>query len=217
VTTNGLQVVTNIVYDNVGYQEPGKTVPDASTMSLQTVNSDPIAVPDELSVIQNHSLNVGKDWFLTNDLDPDGDPIAPTGVGTTSAEGAVVALAADLLTYTPVTDFTGRDTFTYTISDDRGGTNTAIVNLTVLPIAGAATPVVYGPELQGDEFVVRFEGVPGYTYTVESADDLEGPWGKVANLRAPTSGELWGTGIFEFRENIGARRQRFYRTVFPSY
>ncbi|WP_178863992.1 Ig-like domain-containing protein, partial [Thiomicrorhabdus cannonii] len=36
-------------------------------------------------------------------------------------------------TYTPVADYNGPDSFTYTITDGQGGTDTAMVTLTVNP------------------------------------------------------------------------------------
>ena len=67
-------------------------------------------------------------------------------------------------------------------------------------------------------FVVRFAGIPGYTYTVEATDDVGSPsWTKQANLTAPLTDQGLGVGIFEFSQSTGAATSRFYRTVYPSY
>ena len=47
------------------------------------------------------------------------------------------------LRYTPASGYSGADSFSYTISDGRGGTATAIVSLTVQP------PANNGPTAQG--------------------------------------------------------------------
>ena len=49
-----------------------------------------------------------------------------TDSGTVSTNGSTV-------TYSPAVNFAGSDVFTYTISDDNGGTVTASVSVTVLP------------------------------------------------------------------------------------
>ncbi|MDP5307749.1 Ig-like domain-containing protein [Paracoccus spongiarum] len=67
---------------------------------------------------------------LANDLDADGDRLSITQVGR-AANGTVRQNADGTLTYIPNANFAGRDSFTYTISDGRGGVDTARVNLTV--------------------------------------------------------------------------------------
>ena len=48
--------------------------------------------------------------------------------------GSVAINGDGTVTYTPDPDFHGIDSFTYTIEDGNGGTDTASVILTVLPI-----------------------------------------------------------------------------------
>ena len=67
---------------------------------------------------------------LANDTDPDGDPLTVTGVGT-PAHGSAVVNANGTITYTPAANYTGADSFTYTISDGQGGSATATVSVTV--------------------------------------------------------------------------------------
>ena len=78
--------------------------------------------------------------------------------------------------------------------------------------------VVAGPLVSNGQFVVRFSGSPGFTYTVEATDDLgTPPWSKKTNLTAPTTDQGFGVGVFQFSESIGTATTRFYRTVYPSY
>ncbi|WP_178863995.1 cadherin-like domain-containing protein, partial [Thiomicrorhabdus cannonii] len=49
------------------------------------------------------------------------------------AHGNVVIEGDGTVTYTPVADYNGPDSFTYTITDGQGGTDTAMVTLTVNP------------------------------------------------------------------------------------
>ncbi|MEP6881167.1 MAG: Ig-like domain-containing protein, partial [Dokdonella sp.] len=86
---------------------------------------------------------------LANDSDPDGDPLSLVNV-TTPVNGGTVVVSGNAVTYSPPTGFVGTDRFSYTISDGRGGTATAIVSITVAmqpnqnPIANDDTAVTTG-------------------------------------------------------------------------
>src|SRR5262249_32149647 len=70
---------------------------------------------------------------LANDTDPDGDALTVTAVGT-PAHGTARINADNTVTYTPARDYNGTDSFTYTISDGHGGSDTAPVTLTITPV-----------------------------------------------------------------------------------
>lgn len=91
------------------------------------VNHDPIAAADSLSVVPGGSGTVD---VLANDSDPDGDTLAVTG-SANGSNGAVSCTPGGACTYTPATGYVGSDSFTYTISDGRGGTATGTVSVTV--------------------------------------------------------------------------------------
>ena len=62
---------------------------------------------------------------VANDSDGDGDPRIVTSINTSGTVGSVVINADGTLSYTPVADFNGVDSFTYRVSDPaecgRGG------------------------------------------------------------------------------------------------
>jgi VCBS repeat-containing protein len=62
--------------------------------------------------------------------DPDGDALT---VSATAPSHGTVAVGTTV-TYTPAPDFNGTDSFTYSVSDGRGGTASATVTVTVLPV-----------------------------------------------------------------------------------
>ena len=84
--------------------------------------------------------------MLTNDIDVDGDSLTVTTLTPTAAHGTVSCTAAGLCTYTPAADYDGPDSFTYSISDGHGGTDTATVNVTVTPSVPTNTPPVADDE-----------------------------------------------------------------------
>ncbi len=91
-----------------------------------TVNRAPVATADTASVAQNTAQTVS---VLGNDSDPDGDTLSVSAV-TNGAHGTVTTNGTTV-TYTPATGYTGSDSFTYTLSDGRGGTATGTVSVTV--------------------------------------------------------------------------------------
>jgi hypothetical protein len=62
---------------------------------------------------------------LENDYDVDGDAFVIIAVS--APQHGVASWATGNVTYTPNHDYAGADTFTYTISDNRGATATATV------------------------------------------------------------------------------------------
>ncbi len=86
-------------------------------------------VEDDLATIQTSRL-------LANDTDPDGDTLVVSAVSATSTGGAQLTLNGTSIEYDPTGAFdflaegeTALDTFTYKVSDGRGG-------LEVVPVSG---------------------------------------------------------------------------------
>ncbi|MCE5228582.1 S8 family serine peptidase [bacterium] len=104
------------------------------------LNRSPKAVNESVSTTQNTALTIP---VLANDSDPDGDPLSITSV-TNPAHGTTFTNVNGTITYRPVTNYYGTDSFQYTISDGRGGSATATVTVTVnqlfLPVAIAKAP-----------------------------------------------------------------------------
>ncbi len=177
-----------------------------------TFNNRPAFNDLGLGTLKNHAVT-----FVTTRLatDPDGDSLS-FSASATSTQGGTVSVSGGNLTYVPLMGFSGSDTFTVTTDDGRGGTTNRTVSVTVNSGAAVSLNVVFGPMIQDGDFVVRFAGIPGRTYTIQwSADGSV--WAKKSNLTAPTTNTGFGVGVFEFRETTGGAISRFYRTVYPSY
>lgn len=99
-------------------------------------NSPPVAVNDTAAVNASQSVDI---YVRLNDSDPDGNSLTITHVGTPSGGGsATIRGGGTYIRYTAPTSG-GSKTFTYTISDGVGGTDTATVTVTV--IAASQPPV----------------------------------------------------------------------------
>jgi subtilisin-like proprotein convertase family protein len=87
----------------------------------------PAAKPDAVFTEKSKAVSIE---VLDNDRDPDGDTLKLTAVSE-PAYGTAVLEKNNMIIYTPNPDFSGIDVFTYTVSDDQGGTDTDIVSVTV--------------------------------------------------------------------------------------
>lgn len=137
------------------------TVPD-----VEPVNEVPNAVNDEVATDEDVAVVID---VLANDSDVDGDSLVISAV-TQGAKGTVVDNGDGSVTYTPNPDFNGSDSFSYTVDDGQGGTNTATVNVTVNPVNDA--PVIYRDFSVSEEFGDgALNGLPWtYQYDVQEAD-----------------------------------------------
>ena len=88
----------------------------------------PVAVDDAASTTVNAAVTIE---VLANDSDPDGDELVVDSILADPQHGSAQINADDTVTYTPDTDYFGSDSFTYVVSDGRGGTDTADVTITI--------------------------------------------------------------------------------------
>ena len=96
-------------------------------------NSLPVAVDDDVATPANVPVVVD---VLSNDSDPDGDPLTISGV-VQPAEGTVFINSDGTLRYEPPALFEGVATFTYEVCDGHGGCASATVTVQV----GGGAPV----------------------------------------------------------------------------
>ncbi|MEY2857494.1 MAG: hypothetical protein RLZZ74_1806, partial [Cyanobacteriota bacterium] len=111
---------------------------DSATVTVAVAarpNSAPNAADDDASTDYGATKIIN---VMTNDSDPEGDTFTITNVN--SSTGANVQIVGGQVHYTPTSDFNtagGSDTFTYTITDAKGATDSATVTVNV-----GAKPVV---------------------------------------------------------------------------
>ncbi len=99
-------------------------------------NTVPVAVNDNgFTTVQNTALTIAASSLLANDTDADGDTLTITGASGAVNGSVNFNAQTNMVTFTPTTGYTGTASFTYSLSDGRGGTSSATVNLTVNPPA----------------------------------------------------------------------------------
>ena len=140
-------------------------IDDFTPPPVVVTNLPPVAVDDTASTEANTPVDIN---VLPNDSDPDGDAISITGF-TQPTSGSVVQNPDGTFTYTPDSDFSGNDSFTYTITDGEFS-SAADVNIFV-----DDNPVEIGDEnplARGIQRVLDEALLPGGTQ--ENPDALKG-------------------------------------------
>ena len=137
--------------------QASEVVPTSQLYSSPTaggVNQPPVANNDTAATIRDQATLIN---VLANDTDPDGQPLAVTGV--TNTTGGTFTIEANQLRFTPTPGFTGNASATYTISDGNEGTASATVTVAVNP----PPPAGNGDGLKGEYFDNRDFTAPAFT------------------------------------------------------
>ncbi len=95
---------------------------------VASVNQPPEAVDDTASTLEGTAITID---VLSNDSDPENQPIRILDANATSFNGGTVTIVGDSISYTPPPDFFGIDTFDYVIGDERDRSSLATVTITV--------------------------------------------------------------------------------------
>ncbi len=149
------------------------------TIQPLVVNAPPVAQNDAYTVDKDsagNSLNV-----LANDSDPDGDTLAITAVG--AAAHGTATIAGNRINYVPAAGYTGADSFTYTISDGKGGTASATVAITV-----ATTAVNRPPVAQNDAYTVAQDSSGNSLNVLANDSDPDGDALTITSVSAASHG-----------------------------
>lgn len=96
------------------------------TVTIVQPNQAPAAANDVAQTTRNTAVSIP---VLANDRDPDGDNLTIT-MATKPANGSV-AIQSGQIVFTPARNFTGTTSFTYSISDSKGGSASAQVTVAV--------------------------------------------------------------------------------------
>lgn len=125
----------------IGPNAPSNLVAALSlNVRASTNNLSPEANPDLAAATGSTAVAIN---VLANDRDPNDDPLQVSGV-TQPAHGTAT-LVSGIVTYTPAAGFTGVDYFEYTAEDGRGGTNRALVRVSIELAAGTTAYIVDAP------------------------------------------------------------------------
>lgn len=179
----------------------GATETATVAVDVQLANTAPMAVDDLATTDENTAVVIA---VRGNDVDLEGDTLTISAV----SQGANGSVVIDAVTgnpiYTPNAGFTGTDTFTYTVEDGKGGTDTAAVSVTV----NAVLPPNHAPVAVPDTIAVLEGGVAtvqvdGATSVLANDTDADGNTLTAVLVTGPAYGTLTlnANGTFSYLHN----------------
>ncbi|MBW2370641.1 MAG: tandem-95 repeat protein, partial [Deltaproteobacteria bacterium] len=108
--------------------------PIAATINYNAVNQAPVAHDDNFRVMEDNTITITlATELLGNDTDRDGNSLSMSNFMQPS-HGNLADNGDGTLTFTPDRNFNGTDSFTYTISDQDGGSATGTAIIVVTPV-----------------------------------------------------------------------------------
>ncbi|UXA15896.1 Ig-like domain-containing protein [Mycobacterium sp. SMC-4] len=160
----------------------GHTNKATITITVSSANATPVPVGDLYTVAEDGVLTVAaEDGLLANDFDADGDNLSATLVNG-PLRGDLVLNTDGSFIYTPVADFHGTDSFTYTASD--GVTTSGVATVTITVTAVNDTPIAVDDSFTVDEDTVLVGNV------LANDSDVDGDPLTASLLDGPVNGNL---------------------------
>lgn len=132
IDSSGMHEI-DLVYWDQGGVAALKVEFSTDGISYHVLNNVEDSFVGSLATIENTSLTIESSTFLHNDTDIDDDSLSLFSV-TNSTHGTVALVDGNVL-FTPETDYNGEATFTYTLSDSKGGLVDATATIMVIPQA----------------------------------------------------------------------------------
>jgi uncharacterized repeat protein (TIGR01451 family) len=109
------------------------TIDPNTTLVNGSLKTTPLARNDSYNASGNIQISIPAPGLLSNDLDPDGNTpgLVVSSINTAGTQGNVTANPDGSFTFNPSPGFEGSTSFTYTITDTDGNTDTAQVSVGV--------------------------------------------------------------------------------------
>jgi hypothetical protein len=179
--------------NNIPSEPPANQAPNANADTASTPYNTPVSID-----------------VLANDKDPENQAMTITGAA--SLTGATVRVVSGKVEYTPSSDFNiagGSDSFSYTIKDSQGATNSATVNVSVgaKPIPTTANLSCKNNNGHGNNADITITLSTGKTLTV-SKFDPSNPGGGDYLTRA-----INGTGVSLTPSELTAAKAQLQQLV----
>ncbi|MFK7738454.1 MAG: tandem-95 repeat protein [Pirellulaceae bacterium] len=150
------------------------------TITVAEVNDSPVAQDDALTIDEDEVLDIAATELTSNDApasdnSEDDQELIITAVDSVSTQGGTVTLEQGRVIYTPPTNFSGTDTFVYTVTDN--GTTGGVA----APLSTSATVTITvedkndAPIAGGDSLITAEDTTGTIAISTLLANDSPGP------------------------------------------
>ena len=155
---NGTDTFTYTITDGNGGQTTKSTM---VTVSVNPINDTPVAITSSATVNEDAAVTID---VLEDATDIDGDSLTIANI--TQGNNGTVQISNNQIIYTPNQNFNGTDTFTYTISDGKGGKVTKSITVSVNPINDTPVAITNSATINEDSTVT--------INVLDNATDIDG-------------------------------------------
>lgn len=189
-----------------GINAGGVSLQGIYVQDISSVNLPPVTGAETVNAQKNLSIYLPVANLVANDSDPNGGSFSITVVNNTSTNGGSVSLSGSYVIYTPVSNFVGKDQFTYTLTDSEGGSVSGTINVNILSLnLPSQSRLAINPALNDQTLI--FSGFSSQLYVFQYANAVTGPW--VDFSPVITAGS---SGVIEFDDlTTFTLPMRFYR------
>ncbi len=160
---------------------PVPTTPPPPPPSPDPGNRPPLASDVRVSTEEDKAILVDA---AANDVDPDGDPLFVSL--ESPPKNGKLAVSGEVLSYTPNANYHGSDSFTYRVSDGKGGSDVGTVAITI-------TPVNDRPDARDDSLSVS-EDTSGQVNVLANDVDVDGDALTAKLVSGPSNGKVTQSG-----------------------
>ncbi|RUM10921.1 DUF4082 domain-containing protein [Rhizobium fabae] len=156
-------------------------------------NSAPVATDDTgLTISGNDTVVISIASLVGNDTDPNGDALTISAVGNAVNGTVTLNKQNGTVIFTPTNNYSGPASFTYTLSDGRGGTDQGSVSLTVNPGPAGETLFTSSEGPTGASFNDGQSMQLGMKFVASTRGTIAGiRYYKAAGDSGPHTGSLW--------------------------
>ncbi|WP_184695814.1 DUF4082 domain-containing protein [Rhizobium leguminosarum] len=156
-------------------------------------NSAPVATDDAgLTISGNDTVTISIASLVGNDTDANGDAMTISAVGNAVNGTVTLNKQNGTVIFTPTNNYSGPASFTYTLSDGRGGTDQGSVSLTVNPGPAGETLFTSSEGPAGASFNDGQSMELGMKFVASSSGMITGiRYYKASGDTGPHTGSLW--------------------------
>jgi hypothetical protein len=156
-------------------------------------NSVPVAGDDSgLTISRNGTLTISIATLLANDTDANGDAMTISAVGNALNGTVTLNKQNGTIIFTPAANYSGPASFSYTLSDGRGGTDQANVSLTVDPGPAGQSLFAANEGPTGGSIQENSPLELGMKFTASVSGTITGiRFYKAAGDTGPHTGSIW--------------------------
>ena len=187
----------------------GGTAQANVTLTVNSVNDLPVALDDSYSFAEDFTwvrAVTDGDQLLSNDTDADSDVLTVNTMPISGVSNGTLTLNSDgSFTYIPDADFFSQDSFTYEISDGKGGTAQASVTLIVNAVNDIPVVVSNTKSFTFDEDMTLIKLATDDNNLLTGASDVDGDSLTVTLDSGVTNNGLLtvnGDGSFQYIPNL---------------